>query len=153
MDNPTCNEIHDVLASQGLQVKVEVSGCTEAVCVTNWVGWGSTEVVCVTNWVGWGGWEGALRWCASPTGWGGGSTEVVCVTNSVGEGCSEVVCVTSYIGTLMPVEYQLRPPLLQVYRTHTRPYTVCTLIFVGFNVCGFGWISMQPSAKVLSAKI
>ena len=31
VDNPTCNEIHDVLASQGLQVKVEVSGCTEVV--------------------------------------------------------------------------------------------------------------------------
>lgn len=31
VDNPTCNEIHDVLASQGLQVKVEVSGSTEVV--------------------------------------------------------------------------------------------------------------------------
>ena len=39
VDNPTCNEIHDVLASQGLQVKVEVSGCTEVVLgdFINWV--------------------------------------------------------------------------------------------------------------------
>ena len=104
------------------------------------VGGGCTEVGCVTNWVGWGGWGGCTE-VGCVTKWvGGGCTEVGCVTNWVGWGAVRWCGVTSLIGTL-PVEYQLRPPLIQVYRTHTRPYTVCTLLFMGFNIRGFGWIS------------
>lgn len=49
VDNPTCNEIHDVLASQGLQVKVEVSGRTEVVWHCQ-LGGGCSTVTPLATW-------------------------------------------------------------------------------------------------------